>query len=117
MCEYLMIHGRVHEARMNPSHKSSANRRFERGDAIKILDGITFDFYTGLPHMYENRVVHNFFHVGGTMSLAELENMGALQLFILGGVWGHGPENFGDFRCSEEHSVHSDAYRVAQRAS
>ena len=30
---------------------SSAIRRFERNDAIKIRDGITFDFYTGLPHM------------------------------------------------------------------
>ena len=31
---------------------SSAIRRFERSDAIEIRDGITFDFYTGLPHMY-----------------------------------------------------------------
>ena len=28
---------------------------------------------------------------GGAMSLAKLENVGALQLFILGGVWGHAP--------------------------
>ena len=31
---------------------SSAIRRFEHSDAIEIRDGITFDFYTGLPHMY-----------------------------------------------------------------
>ena len=30
---------------------SSALQRFERSDAIEIRDGITFDFYTGLPHM------------------------------------------------------------------
>ena len=26
-------------------------RRFERSDAIEIRDGITFDFYTGLPQL------------------------------------------------------------------
>ena len=31
---------------------SSAIRRFERSNAIEICNGITFDFYTGLPHMY-----------------------------------------------------------------
>ena len=31
---------------------SSAIRRFERSNAVEIRDGITFDFYTGLPHMY-----------------------------------------------------------------
>ena len=30
---------------------SSAIWHFKRGDAIEIRDGITFDFYTGLPHM------------------------------------------------------------------
>ena len=38
---------------MSPAlNGSSAIRRFERSDAIKIRDGITFDFYMGLPHMY-----------------------------------------------------------------
>ena len=37
---------------MSPAlNGSSAIRRFERGDAIEIRDGITFDFYTGLPHV------------------------------------------------------------------
>ena len=27
-------------------------RRFEGSVAIEIRDGITFDFYTGLPHIY-----------------------------------------------------------------
>ena len=37
---------------MSPAlNRSSAIRRFEGSDAIEIRDGITFDFYTGLPHM------------------------------------------------------------------
>ena len=32
-------------------NESSAIRRFEGSDAIKIRDGITFDFYTGLLHI------------------------------------------------------------------
>ena len=31
---------------------SSAIRHFEGSDAIEIRDGITFDFYTELPHMF-----------------------------------------------------------------
>ena len=35
---------------MSPAlNGSSAVRRFEGNDAIEIRDGITFDFYTGLP--------------------------------------------------------------------
>ena len=30
---------------------SSAIRRFKGNDAIEIRDGITFEFYTGLPHI------------------------------------------------------------------
>ena len=30
---------------------SSAIRHFEGSDAIEICDGITFDFYTRLPHI------------------------------------------------------------------
>ena len=52
------------------------------------------------------------------MSLAEVENMAALQLFTLGGgggVWGHAPPgNLGAMRCI---LVHSEAYREAHRAS
>ena len=37
---------------MSPAlNGSSAIRRFEGSDAIEIRNGITFDFYTGLPHM------------------------------------------------------------------
>ena len=37
---------------MSPAlNGSSAIRHFKGSDAIKIRDGITFDFYTGLPHI------------------------------------------------------------------
>ena len=37
---------------MSPAlNGSSVIRRFEGSDAIEVRDGITFDFYTGLPHM------------------------------------------------------------------
>ena len=37
---------------MSPAlHRSSAIRRLERSEAIEIHDGITFDFYTELPHI------------------------------------------------------------------
>ena len=37
---------------MSPTlNGSSAIRRFERSVAIEIRDGITFDFYLGLPHI------------------------------------------------------------------
>ena len=37
---------------MSPAlNGSSAIRRFEDNDAIEIRDGITFEFYTGLPHI------------------------------------------------------------------
>ena len=35
-------------------YRSSAIRRFERSDAIKICNGIIFDFYTGLSHVYND---------------------------------------------------------------
>ena len=31
------------------------NRHFEHSDAIKIRNGIIFDFYTGLPHIELNQ--------------------------------------------------------------
>ena len=50
MHEYLIS---LRSARMNAAlHGSSAIRRFERSDAIEIRDGITFDFYTGLPQVH-----------------------------------------------------------------
>ena len=37
---------------MSPAlNGSSAIQRFERSNAIEICNGITFDFYTGLPHI------------------------------------------------------------------
>ena len=43
----------VYTARMNPAlNGSSALERFERGNAIEICNGIMFDFYPGLAHMY-----------------------------------------------------------------
>ena len=42
---------------MSPAlNGSSAIRRFEGSDAIEIRDGITFDFYTGLPHILSNAI-------------------------------------------------------------
>ena len=44
--------------RMSPTlNGSSAIRHFERGDVIEIRDRITFDFYTGLPHIQTRKVV------------------------------------------------------------
>ena len=41
-----------YKARMSPAlNGSSAIQRFERSNAIEICNGITFDFYTGLPHI------------------------------------------------------------------
>ena len=56
-CSYalckLIRYSCIYEARMNPAlNRSSAIRRFEHSNAIEIRDGITFDFYTGLPHMH-----------------------------------------------------------------
>ena len=43
----------IYEVHINPALKGSlAIWRFEGSDAIEICDGITFDFYTGLPEMY-----------------------------------------------------------------
>ena len=36
---------------------NSVIRHFKRSDVVEIRDGITFDFYTGLPHMYIPLVV------------------------------------------------------------
>ena len=42
---------------MSPAlNGSSAIRHFEGSDAIEIRDGITFDFYTGLPHLFVTRL-------------------------------------------------------------
>ena len=39
---------------MSPTlNRSSVIRHFERSDAIEICDRITFDFYTGLPHLVD----------------------------------------------------------------
>ena len=43
----------VHTERMSPTlNGSSALEHFKHGNAIKIRNGIMFDFYPGLPHMY-----------------------------------------------------------------
>ena len=42
----------IYKARMSPTlNRSSGIRRFKHSNAIEIHDGITFDFYTGLPHI------------------------------------------------------------------
>ena len=51
---------------MSPTlNGSSAIRRFEGSDEIKIRDGITFDFYTGLPHMYSHIITFSWFLQSG----------------------------------------------------
>ena len=47
---------------------SSAIRRFEGSDAIKIRDGITFDFYTGLPHIESNIIFHFCYRFCGVVA-------------------------------------------------
>ena len=42
---------------MNPALTgSSAIWHFEGSNLIEICDGITFDFYTGLPHIQSKRI-------------------------------------------------------------
>ena len=48
MHEYLM---NLRSAMSPALNGSSAMRRFECSNAIEIRDGITFDFYSGLPHV------------------------------------------------------------------
>ena len=52
------------KARMSPAlNGSSAIRRFEHSDAIEIRNGITFDFYMGLPHIY-HLIQENYVAIG-----------------------------------------------------
>ena len=37
---------------------SQPDWRFEGSKAIKIRNGITFDFYMGLPHVFNKPLVH-----------------------------------------------------------
>ena len=61
-----------------------------------------------------NRAIHNF-SIWGAMSLAEVENMAALQSFSLVGSGGMVPQEIlGVLRCI---LVHSEAYTEAHRAS
>ena len=44
---------------MSPTlNGSSVIRRFKGSDAIEICNGITFDFYMGLPHVYTSNVTY-----------------------------------------------------------
>ena len=48
----------IYEARMSPTlNRISVIRHFEGSNAIEIRHGITFDFYTGLPHMHVQNYV------------------------------------------------------------
>ena len=54
-----MRYSYIYEARTSPAlNGSSAVRRFEDNDAIEIRDGITFDFYTGLPHILPSEGIY-----------------------------------------------------------
>ena len=53
MCFVDFRYSCIYEARMSPTlNESSAIQRFKPSNAIKIRNGITFDFYTGLPHIH-----------------------------------------------------------------
>ena len=48
----LMSYSYIHEVCMSPTlNRCPAIRHFKHSNVIKIRDGITFHFYTGLPHM------------------------------------------------------------------
>ena len=49
----LDIHASTKQIRAPPLNGSSAIWRFKHSNAIEVHDGITFDFYTGLPHMVQ----------------------------------------------------------------
>ena len=58
----------TYEAHMSSAlNGSSAIRRLEGSDAIEICDGITFDFYTGLPHM-KVMILANYSYTWYTLS-------------------------------------------------
>ena len=63
MCQsHVEIEGcmNTYEVHMSPAlNGSSAIRQFEGSNAVQIRDGITFNFYTGLPHMYLFVVLSN----------------------------------------------------------
>ena len=58
---------------MSPAlNRSSAIWHFEGSDAIEICDGITFNFYTGLSHMFRVTfctLVHENISMGSNMYL------------------------------------------------
>ena len=49
----------IYEARMSPAlDGSSAIWHFKHSNAIEICNGITFDFYTGLPHIARRQIAY-----------------------------------------------------------
>ena len=55
---------------------SSAIRCFEGSNAIEVRDGITFNFYTGLPHMH-----------GGALEQGRPVNEASSGVHIFVGNW------------------------------
>ena len=54
LCRFICIY----ETHMSSAlHGSSAIRRFKHSNVIKICDGITFNFYTWLPHIYMKTII------------------------------------------------------------
>ena len=66
MLRRCMSYSYIHEACMSPAlNGSSAIRHFKHCNAIEICNRITFDFYTGLPHMLLQLCMYwwkNFIH-------------------------------------------------------
>ena len=52
MCYIDMSGTHIYPARMSPAlNGSSVLQCFERSNTVEICNGITFDFYPGLPHV------------------------------------------------------------------
>ena len=60
---------------MSPALNGSSAIRFEGSDAIEICDGITFDFYMGLPHMYLSYFSQDKIFHGATNSLKNFDRL------------------------------------------
>ena len=79
---------------MSPAlNGSSAIRHFKGSNAIEMCDGITFNFYTGLPHLRQSlespdvcnnaRCKHKRSHVKNTTDLYLTVTMVTIVQFVL----------------------------------
>ena len=52
---------------------SSVIQRFEGNDGIEIRDGITFEFYTGLPHVLTENVCSSPYSIAYYKHITEFD--------------------------------------------